>query len=510
MPKINYSACRIKQKSFFSFEATKTMKSFLFKYPVFLYLLPFFFIFHGFAENFHYSLTNEAIELLAIYLGVSLVFASLFWLFFRDFYKASLVSFYIMAFNFFFGSFHDFLKKYFPDTIFIKYTLLTGVSLLLLLLLIIYLKRTKKSFTNLAYFLNSLFLLLIAIEIVTFIPKILKGRNQHVSNLSGKLITNDTFSKPDIYLIIADEYAGSKTLKDMFFFNNSAFESELRNRGFHVIEDTKSNYYPTVYSMASLLNMDYLNYLDQNIVNHSDMLICYDLIKNNNLLSFLKEKGYQALNYSPFDLDSKRNYIISTFNASKKELFTSQTFLNRFWHDIRYHFIKKNKIKAVRDKNLFSNNKIDSATRNIVKKENSHPKFVYTHLHIPHYPYYFDSSGKETLYNSITHTYPEEKKDYIQYLVYSNKKLLSLIDYIRQVSPNPPVIILMSDHGYRQFKEYVDPKYYFMNFNAVYLPNGNYSGFYKGMSNVNQFRIILNSQFSQKLPMLKDSISFLR
>jgi len=94
-------------------------------------------------------------------------------------------------------------------------------------------------------------------------------------------------------------------------------------------------------------------------------------------------------------------------------------------------------------------------------------------------------------------------------LKYSNRKLLELIDHIRKNSPRPPVIILMSDHGFRQLPEGSDQKYYFMNLNAVYLPNGNYAGFYDGMSNVNQFRVILNSQFNQKLPLLKDSTSFL-
>ena len=41
------------------------------------------------------------------------------------------------------------------------------------------------------------------------------------------------------------------------------------------------------------------------------------------------------------------------------------------------------------------------------------------------------------------------------------------------------------------------------------MPDGNNSGFYDGMSNVNQFRVLLNSQFKQKLPLLKDSTNFL-
>ena len=69
--------------------------------------------------------------------------------------------------------------------------------------------------------------------------------------------------------------------------------------------------------------------------------------------------------------------------------------------------------------------------------------------------------------------------------------------------------MLMSDHGFHEFSEEVDQKYHFMNLNAVYLPSKNYSGFYDGITPVNQFRVLFNGLFQQKLPMLKDSSIFL-
>jgi hypothetical protein len=67
----------------------------------------------------------------------------------------------------------------------------------------------------------------------------------------------------------------------------------------------------------------------------------------------------------------------------------------------------------------------------------------------------------------------------------------------------------MSDHGFKEFEKPVNEKYHFMNLSAVYFPNGNYFQSYEGLSNVNQFRLLLNSQFGQKLPLLKDSSFFL-
>src|ERR1043166_418021 len=44
--------------------------------------------------------------------------------------------------------------------------------------------------------------------------------------------------------------------------------------------------------------------------------------------------------------------------------------------------------------NLYNNNNIYELTREIAKEKSASPKFVYSHLMMPHYPYYFDKDGK--------------------------------------------------------------------------------------------------------------------
>jgi hypothetical protein len=156
------------------------------------------------------------------------------------------------------------------------------------------------------------------------------------------------------------------------------------------------------------------------------------------------------------------------------------------------------------------NQKLSRSLSDETKAKSRRPKFVYTHLIMPHHPYFFDSSGKKTPIEKLTNEYDTDRKLYLEYLIYTNKILLELIDTIKKNSTQPPVIIVMGDHGFRQFNYKTEAQYYFMNLNAVYFPNARYSLFYDGMSNINQFRIILNSLFNQKLPLLKDSTSFLR
>jgi hypothetical protein len=102
------------------------------------------------------------------------------------------------------------------------------------------------------------------------------------------------------------------------------------------------------------------------------------------------------------------------------------------------------------------------------------------------------------------------KADYIGYLQYANKKLLALIDHILQRSAKPPIIILMGDHGFRHFTEPVARDYYFLNLASVHLPSKNYGAFKDSLTGVNMFRAVLNTEFRQQLPFLKDSTSYLQ
>ncbi len=403
------------------------------------------------------------------------------------------------------------LKFNFDNTVIIKYSFIIPVSAIIFLIIIIYIKKTKKTFTKIGKYLNVLLLLLILLDTGNLIFKFTQKEIPGAIAFPAEYIPCDSCKKPDIYLIIADEYAGKTELKDIFSFDNSVFENDLIKRGFHVINDTKSNYNWTIYSMASLLNMSYNVNLSSTIINNKDMFLCADRIEINNVSKFFKQIGYQIYNYSFFDFLGHPKPITPAFLPKRKALITAQTFTNRANKALWFSFASKQKIKNILNHNLYNNLEIDTLLRDNVKKKNETPKFVYTHFLMPHYPYYFDSSGKRITPPGMMDENKVDKKAYIEYLVYCNKKLLDLVDSIKTNSRQPPIIILMSDHGFRQFEadEKVDNKYQFMNINAIFIPNGNYSGFYDGMSNVNQFRVLLNSQFEQKLPLLKDSTSFL-
>ncbi len=478
--------------------------------PVYPFLLVIFFFLHVLLENYNPSLLRTAGWLILVYSIATFVLFILFKLLLKDWRKAALPVFGIMGFNFFFGSGNDWLRKSFGNTFITKMSVILAITLLLLILLFVYLKRTDRKLFRVTQYLNLLFLLLILVDGSLLLMKGLKGRKATVTDLRNSFSKCDSCARPDIYLVIADEYAGKTQLKDLFAFDNSAFENDLQSRGFHILSHSVSNYNATVYSMASILNMDYLHNLHQpSIVNHKDILLCYDLIKNNNLSSFFIKNGYTVNSYSFFDVADKDKVITNYFFPSNTLLLTGQTFIRRFLRNAGSRLVSKEKLFAIKKNDQYNDIKIDSLTRKEVLAKTSQPKFIYTHLDMPHHPYFYDSSGKEIPIEKLTDAYSMDRQAYIQYLQYCNQKLLSLVDFIKTNSPQPPVIILMSDHGFRQLAADVNRDYYFMNLDAVSFPNNDYSRFYDSMSSVNQFRVTLNTLFRQQLPLLKDSTSFL-
>jgi hypothetical protein len=489
------------------------MKQFFKTKPLFLFLLPVFFVLHGFTDNYNFIPVKDSLILTGLYIGSSIILSLLFWLLYRNFYKANLIAFLLMAFHFFFGSLHDGLKNIAGNSFITKYIFLLPVAAVFFIVVIILIKIRKTSLLKAVYFLNTLLALLLAIDSVWLVTKIAGVNNKSAITALPHYKTCDTCAKPDIYFILADEYAGNAELKEVFGFDNSAFENELSKRDFHIIKNSYSNYNYTPFSVGSVLNMSYLNLQDTNRTG-TDLKYSYEVIKNNLILKYLSAFGYTFYNHSIFDFEGQPARTRETFLASKTRLITGQTFLSRIDRDILFNIVTRFKSTAAQKKltyyNLENNKHIYNLTWKLAEEKTIQSKFVYTHLMMPHYPYYYDKDGKEQPYETLQEGRQVNTKAYTEYLQYANKKLLSLVDHIRTSSAWPPIIIFMGDHGFRHFEKPVDRKYYFLNMNAVYLPSKNYSAFTDSSSTVNQFRKILNTQFNQNLPLLIDSSIYLR
>ncbi|HJP66293.1 MAG TPA: hypothetical protein VKA30_08325, partial [Actinomycetota bacterium] len=86
----------------------------------------------------------------------------------------------------------------------------------------------------------------------------------------GEVEGNDRTSKPDIYYLVFEEYAGEGVLRDTFGWDNAPFLTALEDRGFFVAHQSSANYPRTSLSLASSLNMEYLDFLTRRMGRVSD------------------------------------------------------------------------------------------------------------------------------------------------------------------------------------------------------------------------------------------------
>jgi hypothetical protein len=466
-----------------------------------------FFILHGINE-FGNSLPffNTALYTAGLLLASAIVYY-LYAQKFKNKTKAGLlVSGLLIAFLFF-GSFQDFLSAN-RLTAFLssmeKTVMIVGVALLLFFVWLRYKKEISKSFIR---YLNLLFVLFIAMELVIMPKFFLKTRNEKAEGLT----ICDTCTKPPVYLVLLDGYAGNHTLQTYFQYNNNRFYNQLSANGFYVADSSFSNYRFTVFSMASLLNMDYLNSTGPfNETNHFAFRSSVKGVKNNTVTKYFSKLGYQINNYSQFDLLQAPATTRNEFWGGNLRLLTAQTMYNRVMYHLpflagRYKFAGWANQKITNGIWNHTHHALKETIAAAGKEENRQPHFTYMHLNIPHDPYLCDSLG-----NRIDMTVPQKYTDqqkqdaYLQYLVYANQLILNWVEQIQKATKGNAVIIIMSDHGVRplahpdQLMRRVD------NLNAIYLPNRNYSKWYKQISNVNQFRVLLNELFRQNLPLLPD------
>ncbi len=478
---------------------------------LFLFLLPLFYAWHGYVENYRLVSRKGMLMLTVTYCLLSLCLYGIFLLVYREKNRAAAGTLILLLIFFFFGSLQDALAIYIPGSFINRYSILLPVLAILAILLLLVVRKRNLLPGKLILYLNCLFLVLILADTGRLFFKAKKYREQVLLTHPPAWQRCDSCEKPDIFLVLADEYAGRESLDSFFHFDNSGFEEQLASRGFYLVRDAHSNYNSTPFSMASLLNLSYLDGLRGSHRNRKDLNRCYHALEENRLTGFLQQNGYVFHNYSPFDIAGQTSLAEENFLPKNTSWISGNTLYGRIRRDLGYHWLRltggKKAMRRFNEKEEKNNERAERQLLELLHAESPLPRFVYTHLMLPHYPYYTDHQGRPYPADDLQDHY-NDKERYIEYLQYANGRLLSLVDSILHYSFRP-VIVLMGDHGFRQWDSPPSLSVLYNNLNAVLLPGRDYSRFYNGMSNVNAFRVIVNSVFGQQLPLLRDSTVFI-
>ncbi len=481
--------------------------SFLQKYNFHFLLLPLFFITHGYNDNVGLIPFSDLLLLLLAALAISSVIFMVSRIWMKTNEKASIFSFIFLLLFLFFGAIQDGIEKLLPGNFFSTLTFLTGVAIGIMIASFLLIKKTKISFSRLSIYLNLLLLILILIDAFTIISKTISYQTAENQKLNTPLVKKcDTCSKPSVYLILLDEYAGSSSLEAYFNYDNSEFEQGLRNEGFDLIKNPESNYYYTVFSIASMFTMDYIPGLRKhNPADSYNYRRSLGMIKENPVTYNFREQGYTIKNYSYFNIEGFPASVENDFLPGRIHLLINKTMYVRVMD--RLPKLIRNILPA-----KFSDDKWEQVYINnnqllqerVLNDSAGHPSFTYVHLMMPHEPFAYNRTGERTrrYFRSTSKNQKEVDKAYLDYLIYTNKQITGFIRKLKEKANGKAIIMLMGDHGYRSMEGKIDHKYLYSTLNAVYLPEG--AHWVESNTHVNQFRILFNKLFHQDLPLLED------
>ncbi|MBS1598486.1 MAG: sulfatase-like hydrolase/transferase [Bacteroidetes bacterium] len=488
------------------------------KYPFHSIAIILFFITHGYSENAGAIPIADMFSFFLICAVITIVLLFLIKKWMKSWINAAIIVTILLIFYLFFGAIQESLKSLKPLHWLARYSVMLPGTIVLIIFLAIYLKKKGREFTRATAYLNVLLIILILVDITNISAGIFRTKPNLQDGKNGLLSSMppcDTCKKPDIYLIVLDEYWGTDMLRKYFNYDNTAFISFLSENGFHVLAHPHSNYTVSPISVGSTFDMKYASHWT-NVVVEDYGVIASKIISQSPTIGFLKSSGYEINNCSIFDVENKPGVSDFEMLPIKMRLITSKTLLAKmekdlFWHvqlkiAARFNWLTKRLQGHARE----GNKKIIDRTIEAINKKSIHPQFTYTHLLMPHLPYLYDSLGRDLFLNYYKTGLSGIKNDenYLQYLVYTNKIIMEMIAQIMKRSNRGAVVMLISDHGYRHFSDTSGNFSRYNNLNAIYFPSGNYKAFYDSMSNVNLFRATFNSLFSQKLPMLKDSVVY--
>jgi hypothetical protein len=499
------------------------MKHKLENFPFFFITIPLFFLLNH--NNYYFGLLEWSLlgREFILYLLLPVLLFFLLNLFIKLLRKTAVIIACVMILFYYFQQVQDFFKST-PLPVLGRYFVLLPMLALLLAALILFVVDSKRSFQRLLVFINVLFILLVCYELARSIYYAASGYNTQndLADKTKKLTTEfqacDSCMLPDIYFFIFDEYTNAKTLKSEFGYANEELINYLKEKGFYVAADSRSNYNQTPMVLSAEMNLRYLPGLyDGKPYYTRDFLQGSHTIYHNELCMMLRKQGYAIANYSIFNIAGAPMHSPPPYEEELLSVIFNQTLLKKIDMDIGWNFrglqagpVKVNpeqQRKIETDLKRFKQT-TDGVLKTVRRKE-SKPVFTYAHFLLPHWPYYFDSTGTR-LPHSLAQEYAADKnKGYLHQVVYANKFIIKpLIDSIFAGASRPFIIVLQGDHGFRGWPE-EKKDLAFENLNAFYFHDKDYSRLYPGISSVNTFRVVLNKYFGTNLHLLKDSTFYL-
>jgi hypothetical protein len=317
----------------------------------------------------------------------------------------------------------------------------------------------------------------------------------------------------DVYYLIFDRYANERVLEQSYGFSNALFLDTLESRGFTITHDAVANYPGTAHSLASSLNLTYLDDLAARVgPDSNDWRPLFQSLTDSVAMRAFDRLGYRTVHvgswWSPTWIDPSAdvNYVypnISEFPAA----FLSTTVFPYIGDEIG--------VMESSDEWRDQYRRVSFQVRAILEiAKDPEPTFTFAHFTLPHGPYIFTAEGR-----FVPGVQPPTAQAYIEQLRYTNSVIDELTSkLVGGPEGAEPIVILQSDEGPHPIHLDADPdpeidwplqpqrelERKMRIFSAYYLPGPESGRVQPTKTPVNTFRVILDRYFGAHLPILGD------
>ncbi len=324
-----------------------------------------------------------------------------------------------------------------------------------------------------------------------------------------------TGRRPDIYYIILDGFARGDVLASTFGYDLEPFLRRLEGRGFYVPRRSTANYCQTPLSIASSLNGAY--HEPATSETNAGMPPDPVLFRHNAVVASLAPLGYRFVTFSSgFDFTEYPGadvYLSPYFHLTDfQRMLAEGTPLAGLLPGL----IDRDSYTMTRERTLYLFDHLPDVARI------AGPTFTFAHVLSPHPPFTFGPDGEDvsphhkpyflsdgSVYRGAYGDAASYVGGYRKQVAFLVKRVEATIDRILAESPEPPIIVLQSDHGSglnldMESAQRTDHAERMSILNAYYLPGGGREGLHDRITPVNSFRAVFRNEFGARLDPLPE------
>ena len=472
------------------------------------YLYPFLFALYPILELRNHNITYVDAASLLRPVILSVLLTALIWMLLRlltgDWQRSCILTTLVLIAFFSYG--HVFLQIESTFGILIRHRYLTLIYAGVLLLAGIFiLWKVKKPDTLISFLTVTggvlvVFSLARSIQYDLSVYQSARRSGELQNSVMEDISAGNTTQKPDIYLILLDAHTSSRTLKEQFNYDNSAFTQRLEDLGFYVAECSQSNYPITKLSVTSLFYAKY----------HEEPTL-YP-IYSSLVIETLRSRGYQVITFEnrsnghfsfAEDMRLSRNQMLlgrvdMTGGLSEFEIMLWKTSFARIAYDMP-QLVPGFNVDSLQEVEYYEHIQQTFFMLDELKRmpEMEGPTFVFAHFLVPHPPFIFTPDGE-------FYWAQDRAAGYVSNVQFIDAQIEAVVAEIIQQSKTPPVIIIMGDHGATGAPKLETPQRRMSILNAYYVNDQAKQDLYATITPINSFRVVFNNYFGTDYPLLED------